>query len=195
MFYLKQNFRSRNMLYTVTGYYISSAILVRLNNSIRTLLAASAMISPLAPPDDEVGVFMPVGIRLGVFRPLGVFLPVGIPLCGVLVPSRGGLVYVPGDINPCGVRDCGDSIVGDKTLNLAPSGEGSRDPALEFDRDGFRDGIRDPGRVDGRSVAVVLTFVADATVAALVELVVRVRPRRVNALIVCPAPSGIGSVI
>ena len=96
-------------------------------------------------------------------------------------------------MNPWGVLDSGDNIVGDKTLNLAPSGEGSRDPAREFDLDVFLDGIRDPGRVDGLSVAVVLTEAAALT-AALVELVVRDRPRRVNAAIDCPAPSGSGSV-
>ena len=66
---------------------------------------------------------------------------------------------MPGLIIPFGVWVWGDNIVGDKTDNLAPDGEGSRDPARELDRDGFLDGIREPGRVDGRSLAVVLTGV------------------------------------
>ena len=60
-------------------------------------------------------------------------------------------------MSPCGVFDCGDRIVGDSTLSFAPAGEGSRDPAREFDLEGFLEGIREPGRVDGLSVAWVRT--------------------------------------
>ena len=59
-------------------------------------------------------------------------------------------------MSPCGVFDWGDKIVGERTLSLCePAGEGSRDPAREFDRDGFLDGIREPGLVVGRSDAWV----------------------------------------
>lgn len=47
-----------------------------------------------------------------------------------------------------GILLCGDG-----------SREPAREPALEFERDGLREGMRDPGRVFGRSVAVVLHFV------------------------------------
>lgn len=120
----------------------------------------------ISPPTgwECFGVRAPVGIPEGVFLPLGVFRPDGVlyPLdswlswVGVRVPSL-WRVKVPGEMSPCGVFDWGDRIVGDSTLSFAPAGEGSREPAREFDLEGFLDGIRDPGRVDGLSVAWVRT--------------------------------------
>ena len=73
----------------------------------------------------------------------------------------------------------GDKIVGDSTDNLAQHGEGSREPARELDRDGFLEVILEPGRVDGRSLAVVRTGVICGPLFD-VELVVLLRPRRVK---------------
>jgi len=91
----------------------------------------------------------PFFVELGVLRPEGVLYPLGV--------FRPLLRWLIGETSPCGVK-----LFGERTerFGILLCGEGSRDPArepaLEFERDGLREGMRDPGRVFGRSVAVVL---------------------------------------
>jgi len=91
----------------------------------------------------------PFFAELGVLRPDGVLYPLGV--------FRPQLRRLIGETSPCGVK-----LFGERTdkLGILLCGEGSREPArepaLELERDGFREGMRDPGRVFGRSVAVVL---------------------------------------